>query len=79
MSSHQHDALPGGQPAFMRVPEVARWLDISATLTKRLLRTGRLPGVKFGKVWRVERKALADYLQRLSAEAERQRAARKAS
>jgi excisionase family DNA binding protein len=78
MSSNTHEALFDGQKAFMRVSEVARFLDISINLTLRLLRARRLPGIKLGKVWRVERKALTNYLQRVTADAERRCAEREA-
>ena len=44
--------------AHMSIQEVAEYLRISTATAYVLLRTGKLPGVKRGKDWRVSRDAL---------------------
>jgi excisionase family DNA binding protein len=50
--------------------EVAHILSITETQVYTLLREGDLPAIKIGNrgVWRVERQALEDYIERLYAE-----------
>ncbi|HEY3323162.1 MAG TPA: helix-turn-helix domain-containing protein [Planctomycetota bacterium] len=49
----------------MRAQEVARKLGISHNLVLRLLRDGKLPGFKIGRVWLIRRDHLEQYLDRL--------------
>ncbi len=43
--------------------EVARYLRINAQTTYRLLRVGKLPGIKIGQQWRIRKADLDTYLQ----------------
>ena len=49
----------------MRAQEVARRLGISHNLVLRLLREGKLPGFKIGRVWLIRKDQLEQYLDRL--------------
>ena len=50
----------------LRVPEVARLLNISQTLVLRLLRSGKLPGFQLGRCWLVPRPAMLAYISTLA-------------
>ena len=49
---------------LLDVPEVAAKLRLTEEHTRRLLRAGELPGLKIGKVWRVDGEALARWIDR---------------
>ncbi len=51
---------------FLQLADVAEILNISASQTYALVRTGELPAIKIGGrgQWRVERQALEDYIAR---------------
>lgn len=55
---------------FLQLADVAEILNISASQTYALVRTGELPAIKIGGrgQWRVERQALEDYIARCYAE-----------
>jgi excisionase family DNA binding protein len=55
---------------FLQLTDVAEILNISASQTYALVRSGELPAIKIGGrgQWRVERTALEDYIQRCYAE-----------
>ncbi len=59
-----------GQQRFLQLSDVAEVLNISASQTYALVRSGELPAIKIGGrgQWRVERSALEDYIQRCYAE-----------
>ena len=42
--------------------ELADELSVSLTTVYKLLRAGRLPGFKVGRVWRIPRDALEKYI-----------------
>lgn len=52
---------------FLQLSEVAELLNISASQTYALVRSGDLPAIKVGGrgQWRVERKELEDYIHRM--------------
>lgn len=52
-------------PRFLRLSDVAEELNISASQAYALVRNGELPAIKVGGrgQWRVEAKALEDYIQ----------------
>ena len=52
---------------FLQLADVAEILDISASQTYALVRSGELPAIKIGGrgQWRVERQALEDYIARM--------------
>ncbi|HWH28266.1 MAG TPA: helix-turn-helix domain-containing protein [Mycobacteriales bacterium] len=53
-------------PRFLSLTDVAEVLNISASQTYALVRSGELPAIKIGGkgTWRVERSALEDYIAR---------------
>lgn len=55
---------------FLQLSDVAEVLNISASQTYALVRSGELPAIKIGGrgQWRVERSQLEDYIQRAYAE-----------
>jgi len=57
-------------PRFLQLSDVADVLNISASQTYALVRSGDLPAIKIGGrgQWRVEATALEDYIQRMYAE-----------
>jgi excisionase family DNA binding protein len=58
---------------FLTLADVAEILNISATQTYALVRRGDLPAIKIGGrgQWRVEQRALEEYIERMYAETER--------
>lgn len=57
-------------PRFLQLADVAEILNISASQTYALVRSGDLPAIKIGGrgQWRVEAAALEDYIARCYAE-----------
>jgi excisionase family DNA binding protein len=57
-------------PRFLQLADVAEILNISASQTYALVRSGELPAIKIGGrgQWRVEASALEEYIQRCYAE-----------
>lgn len=57
-------------PRFLQLSDVAEVLNISASQTYALVRSGELPAIKVGGrgQWRVEASALEEYIQRCYAE-----------
>jgi excisionase family DNA binding protein len=57
-------------PRFLQLSDVAEVLNISASQTYALVRSGELPAIKVGGrgQWRVETTALEDYIQRCYAQ-----------
>ena len=55
---------------FLQLSDVAEVLNISASQTYALVRSGELPAIKVGGrgQWRVERTVLEEYIQRAYAE-----------
>ncbi len=55
---------------FLQLSDVAEVLNISASQSYALVRSGELPAIKIGGrgQWRVERSQLEDYIQRAYAE-----------
>jgi excisionase family DNA binding protein len=55
------------EPRFYTLDEVAGILTLRKSQVYALLRSGELPGVKFGGrgVWRVERAKLDQYIERM--------------
>ena len=55
---------------FLSLSDVAETLNISASQTYALVRSGELPAIKIGGrgQWRVERSELEDYIQRCYAQ-----------
>lgn len=57
-------------PRFLQLTDVADVLNISASQTYALVRSGELPAIKVGGrgQWRVETSALEEYIQRCYAQ-----------
>lgn len=55
-------ALETERDEMLTPAEVAARMRVSADTVMRLVRSGRLPGHKFGKQWRVPSRALDGYL-----------------
>ena len=55
---------------FLQLADVAEVLNISASQTYALVRSGELPAIKIGGrgQWRVEESELEDYIQRMYAQ-----------
>lgn len=51
-----------GKP-FLRPEEVAELLDISENTIRHWLRKGELPGVKFGRQWRIRKDDLDKFIE----------------
>jgi excisionase family DNA binding protein len=49
---------------YVGVPEVAERLKIHPESVRRLIRQGKLPAIKFGNKWLVERVTLEQYASR---------------
>lgn len=60
----------GVEPRFLTLDDVATYLSVSVPQVYSLVRSGELPAIKIGGrgVWRVDRKQLDDYLDRLHEE-----------
>lgn len=64
------------EPEFLTVEEVAELLRVSSRTVQRLLKEGKLPGVRVGRQWRIPRAELLAYLRgptRAFAEGRRER------
>lgn len=63
-------AGPGIEPRLLNLEDVAAYLAVSVPQVYALVRSGELPAVKIGGrgVWRVDRRRVEEYLERLEAE-----------
>jgi excisionase family DNA binding protein len=50
-------------PEYLSPHEVSAWLGIGRSVTYELIRTGRLPSVRWGRQIRIPRKAVVGELQ----------------
>ncbi len=57
---------------WLSVSDICEYMHVSAFVVTNVLRTGELPGVKFGREWRVARQDFQDWINA-------QRAARRRS
>jgi excisionase family DNA binding protein len=55
------------EPRFFTLDETARYLNVSHPQVYALVRSGELPAIKIGGrgVWRVDRRQLDEYIERL--------------
>ena len=55
------------EPRFFTLEETARYLNVSRPQVYALVRSGELPAIKIGGrgVWRVDRRQLDEYIERL--------------
>lgn len=58
---------------WLSVADVCEYMDVSAYVVTRVLRSGELPAIKMGREWRVARQDFEDWLnaQRLGAKSRR--------
>ena len=63
-------ARPEIEPRFLTLEDVATYLSVSTPQVYALVRSGELPAIKIGGrgVWRVDRKQLEAYVDRLHEE-----------
>lgn len=47
---------------WLSVTDICDYMDVSPFVVTRMLRGGDLPGVKFGREWRVARSDFEEYL-----------------
>ncbi len=47
---------------WLSVADIRQYMGVSTYVVTNLLRTGKLPGVKFGREWRVSRRDFEDWL-----------------
>ena len=43
---------------FLTIEEVAKMLRVADATVYRMVRSGKLPAIKFGKVWRIKKEEL---------------------
>jgi excisionase family DNA binding protein len=69
-SPQRDHATSGIEPRLLTLEDVATYLNVSASQAYALVRSGKLPGIKLGGrgVWRVDRKELDAYVERLQEE-----------
>jgi len=51
-------------PAFLTTEEVLGYLKVNPRTIYRLIRTGELPAVRIGRLWRFKRTDVDDWLER---------------
>lgn len=61
-TSYQHGLEPAGLERLFDVHEVAEQCKVSTKSLHRWAREGRIPAVKFGRLWRFRKSAIDDYL-----------------
>ena len=47
---------------WLSVGDICEYMDVSAFVVTTMLRTGKLPAVKFGREWRVAKQDFEDWL-----------------
>ena len=47
---------------WLSVADICDYMDVSSFVVTRMLRTGDMPGVKFGREWRVARVDFEEFL-----------------
>ncbi len=47
---------------WLSVPDICEYMDVSAFVVTSQLRSGTLPGVKFGREWRISRRDFEDWI-----------------
>lgn len=67
------DRKGGIEARFLTLDDVATYLSVSVPQVYSLVRSGELPAIKIGGrgVWRVDRKQLEDYVERLHTETQK--------
>ena len=49
---------------WLSVADICEYMDVSSFVVTRMLRSGEIKGVKFGREWRVARADFEDFLNR---------------
>lgn len=49
---------------WLSVADICEYMDVSTFVVTRMLRSGGLPAVKFGREWRVAKSDFEDFLNR---------------
>jgi excisionase family DNA binding protein len=57
-------------PQLLNVSEIADRLRLTQGYVRELLRSGELPGVRLGRVWRIDAKKLAQWVEEKSSQKE---------
>ncbi|MCL2465277.1 MAG: helix-turn-helix domain-containing protein [Micrococcales bacterium] len=52
-------------PEYMSIATAAKYLDVSRQTVERLMRRGGLKGHRVGRVWRIRKVALDQYMNRI--------------
>jgi excisionase family DNA binding protein len=52
------------QKEWLSVADICEYMDVSPFVVTRMLRSGGMPAVKFGREWRVARTDFEDFLNR---------------
>lgn len=67
MSDERAEAEQEIEPRFYTLDQTASYLNVSRPQVYALVRSGELPAIKLGGrgVWRVDRRQLEEYIQRL--------------
>ncbi len=47
---------------WLSVPDICDYMDVSAFVVTSQLRAGSLPGVKFGREWRISRRDFEEWI-----------------
>lgn len=50
------------QKDWLSVADICEYMDVSAFVVTRMLRSGGMPAVKFGREWRVAKSDFEDFL-----------------
>jgi excisionase family DNA binding protein len=63
-------SAPALEPRYLKLEDVAAYLSVSVPQVYALVRSGELPAIKIGGrgVWRVDRRKLDAFLERLEEE-----------
>ena len=59
------DSVVNSPAEFFRVIEAAKILNYSKKHVERMLRSGKLPGIKIGRSWRIPREGLKVHLEHI--------------
>jgi excisionase family DNA binding protein len=51
------------EPEYLTPEQVAEKLQMNARVVRRMLSTGKLPGKRVGRIWRVSAQALRNFIE----------------
>ncbi|NOY56978.1 MAG: helix-turn-helix domain-containing protein [Actinobacteria bacterium] len=52
----------GGAKEWLSVADICAYMEVTPYVVTSLLRAGEIPAVKFGRVWRVSKRDLEDWI-----------------